>query len=56
MGVALASVVARTVFASGRVTHHRITGAILIYLSIAVIFTALFTMIGLLVPDAFYGL
>ncbi len=56
MGVAMASVVARTVFAAGRVTHHRIIGAILVYLSIAVTFTALFTMIGLLVPDAFSGM
>jgi hypothetical protein len=56
MGIALTGVVARTVFASGRVTHHRITGAILVYLSIAVIFTALFTIIGLFVPNAFSGL
>jgi|SRR6267378_3371017 len=56
LGVALAGVVARTVFAPGRVTHHRIIGAVLVYLSIAVIFTALFTMIGLLVPDAFSGM
>jgi hypothetical protein len=56
MGIALTAVVARTVFASGRVTHHRITGAILVYLSIAVIFTALFTIIGLFVPNAFSGL
>jgi Ion channel len=56
MGIALAGVVARTVFAPGRVTHHRIIGAILVYLSIAVIFTALFTIIGLLVPNAFSGM
>jgi hypothetical protein len=56
MGATLAAVVARTVFAPGRVTHHRIIGAILVYLSIAVIFTALFTMIGLLVPNAFSGM
>jgi Ion channel len=56
MGVALSGVVARTVFAQGRVTHHRIIGAILVYLSIAVVFTALFTMIGLLVPNAFSGM
>src|SRR5216684_3441110 len=56
MGVALAIVVVRTVFASGRVTHHRIIGAILVYLSVAVTFTALFTMIGLLVPKAFSGM
>jgi hypothetical protein len=56
MGVALACVVARTVFAPGPVTYHRIIGAILVYLSIAVTFTALFTMIGLLVPNAFSGM
>jgi hypothetical protein len=56
MGATLAAVVARTVFAPGRVTHHRIIGAILVYLSLAVIFTALFTMIGLLVPNAFSGM
>jgi hypothetical protein len=56
MGFTLAGVDAGTVFASGRVTHHRIIGAILVYLSVAVIFTALFTMIGLLVPKAFSGM
>jgi hypothetical protein len=56
MGVALAGVVAPTVFAPGRVTHHRIIGAILVYLSIAVIFTALLTIIDILVPDAFSGM
>jgi hypothetical protein len=56
MGVTLAGVVARTVFAQGRVTHHRIIGAILVYLSTAVIFTALFAIIGLLVPNAFSGM
>jgi len=56
MGVTLAIVVSRTVFAPGRVTFHRIVGAILVYLSIAVIFTALFTMIGLFVPHAFSGM
>ena len=35
MGVVLICVVARAVFSPGRVTHHRITGAILVYLSIA---------------------
>jgi hypothetical protein len=56
MGVAMVGVVARTVFAAGRVTHHRITGAILVYLSIALTFTALFTIVGLLVPNAFSGM
>src|SRR5450432_2159384 len=56
MGVAMVGVVARTVFAAGRVTHHRITGAILVYLSVALIFTSLFTIVGLLVPNAFSGM
>jgi hypothetical protein len=56
MGVAMVSVVARTVFATGRVTHHRIIGAILVYLSVAVTFSALFTIVGLLVPNAFSGM
>jgi hypothetical protein len=56
MGVVLAWIVARTVFAPGRVTHHRIIGAILVYLSIALTFTALYTMVGLLVPNAFSGM
>jgi hypothetical protein len=56
MGVALAGVVARTVFAPGRVTYHRIIGAILVYLSVALIFTSLFTIVGLIVPNAFSGM
>jgi len=56
MGVALAYVVARTVFARGRVTYHRIIGSILVYLSIAVTFVALYTIVGLLVPNAFSGM
>jgi hypothetical protein len=56
MGVAMVGIVARTVFATGRVTHHRIIGAVLIYLSIAVTFSALFTIAGLLVPNAFSGM
>src|SRR5450631_1082041 len=56
MGITMAVVVARTVFAAGRVTQHCIIGAVLVYLSIALTFTALFTMIGLLVPGAFSGM
>ena len=56
MGVAMIGVVSRTVFATGRVTHHRIIGAILVYLSLAVIFTSLFTIVGLLVPNALSGM
>jgi hypothetical protein len=56
MGTALIGVVARAVFSSGRVTHHRIIGAILIYLSIALTFVALYSIVGLLVPKAFSGI
>jgi Ion channel len=56
MGVALIFVVGRTVFAPGRVNYHRIVGAILVYLSIAVTFVALFTFVGLLIPKAFSGM
>jgi hypothetical protein len=55
-GIVLSSVVARAVFSPGRVTHHRITGAILVYLSIALTFVALYTFVGLLVPKAFSGM
>jgi Ion channel len=56
MGTALAYVAARAVFAAGRVSYHRIIGAILVYLSVAVTFTALYTIVGLLFPQAFSGL
>jgi hypothetical protein len=56
MGVMLGSVVARAVFAPGRVTYHRIIGAILVYLSVALIFVALYTITGMLVPNAFSGM
>ena len=56
MGITLACVVAPAAFGSGRVTYHHIMGAILLYLTIAVTFVALFTFIGSLVPRAFFGL
>jgi Ion channel len=56
MGTTLGYVVARAVFAAGRVSYHRIVGAILVYLSVAVTFSALFTIMGLLVPKAFSGM
>jgi Ion channel len=56
MGTVLISVVARAVFSSGRVTHHRIIGAILVYLSAALTFVALYSIVGLLVPNAFSGM
>jgi Ion channel len=56
LGVALSWVVARAVFAPGRITYHRIMGAILLYLTIGVTFVALYTFLGLLIPDAFSGI
>jgi hypothetical protein len=56
MATTLGWVVARATFAPGRVTYHRVMGAVLLYLTIAVTFAALFTFVGSLVPKAFYGM
>jgi hypothetical protein len=56
MGIVLVGVVARAVFSPGRVNYHRIIGAILVYLSIALTFVALYSFVGLLVPHAFSGM
>ena len=56
MGITLGFVVSRAVFAPGRVTRHHIMGAVLLYLTIAITFVAVFTFIGSLVPRAFSGL
>ena len=49
-GIMLAWAVTPAVFGPGRVTHHHIMGAILLYLTIAIIFVALFTFVGSAVP------
>ena len=54
-GLTLSSVVARAVFAPGKVTFHRIIGAVLLYLSIGWTFVGLFSLVALAVPDAFKG-
>src|ERR1700724_3392488 len=56
MGITMGVVVSRAVFAPGRVTHHHVMGAVLLFLTIAITFVALFTFIGSLVPKAFSGL
>jgi hypothetical protein len=56
LGAMLVWMVARAVFSPGRVTYHRIIGAILVYLSVALTFVALYSIVGLLVPDAFSGM
>jgi hypothetical protein len=49
-------VVAHAVFGSGRITYHRIVGAILLYLLTAVMFATLFAVVGLSISDAFKGI
>ncbi|HKA78054.1 MAG TPA: ion channel [Pseudolabrys sp.] len=55
-GVTLNIVIARAVFAPGRVNLHRIVGAILLYLVIGFTFVAMYCFVALMVPDAFTGL
>ena len=54
--VTLGFIVARQVFERGQVTFHRIVGAVLLYMLIAVAFGSLFMLAGLLAPNAFSGL
>ena len=54
LGLTLSCVVARAVFAPGRITYHRIMGAILLYLTIGVTFVALYTFVGLLIPETIF--
>lgn len=54
--VAISLVIARAVFASGRVTHHRIQGAVVLYLNIAVAFTSAYRLVAELNPGAFSSL
>jgi Ion channel len=56
VGMALAYVVARAVFGPGRITYHRINGAVLLFLAIGEIFVGLFALLALLAPHAFSGL
>jgi VanZ family protein len=55
-GLTLGIVVTRAVFAPGRVTFHRIIGAVLLYLNIGLTFAALFCFVALMVPNAFSGM
>jgi len=49
-------VVARAVFAQGRVTYHRIVGAVLLYMLVALAFVPLFVIVGSLASKPFSGL
>jgi len=56
IAIALGAVVADAVFRHGRVTYHRIVGAVLLYLLIGLGFGTLFVLLGLSFPDAFKGI
>jgi len=55
-GLTLGVVVARVVFGPGRVTYHRVIGAVFLYLDIGLVFVALFGFIAVLVPNSFSNL
>jgi hypothetical protein len=50
---AISLVIGQAVFGPGRVTHHRIQGAIVLYLNIAVAFTSAYRLAAELSPNAF---
>jgi hypothetical protein len=54
--LALGFVVARAVFRPGRVTYHRVAGAVLLYLIIGQTFVALYAFTALAAPNAFTNL
>jgi Ion channel len=54
--LAISWVISRAVFAAGRITHHRIEGAIILYMNIAMIFTSAYRLIVELDPAAFQHL
>src|SRR5262249_21741966 len=53
---ALTWVVAHAVYAPGRITFHRLQGAVVLYLSVATIFAAAYGLIWELSPGAFVNL
>jgi hypothetical protein len=54
--LALTWVVAQAVYAPGRITAQRLQGAVVIYLSVAILFAAAYGMIWELMPGAFANL
>ena len=55
-GLTLSVVVARAVFGPGRITYHRIVGAVLLYLTIGLTFVALYGFVALAAREAFTNL
>jgi ion channel len=56
LGGALIGVVARAVFAPGRVTYHRLVGTLVLYLLIGTTFAGIYGTLGVLVPHPFRGM
>jgi hypothetical protein len=54
--VALSFVIARVVFRGGRVSFHRVQGAILLYLNLALMFFIFYRLLSITVPDSFANL
>jgi hypothetical protein len=52
----LSAVIARAVFGPGRVTIHRVQGAIVLYFNFALFFFTVYQLVNVLVVDAFTGL
>jgi hypothetical protein len=52
----LSIVIAQAVFGPGRVTVHRVQGAVLLYLNFALFFQVIYRLLNTLVPNAFTGL
>jgi len=52
----LSTVIAKAVFGPGRVTTHRVQGAIVLYFNFALFFFTVYQLVNALVPDAFTGL
>jgi hypothetical protein len=55
ISLALILEVGRVVFGPGRITYHRVMGAILLYLAMGLAFAALFALIGVASDTAFSG-
>jgi hypothetical protein len=53
---AVSLVIAQAVFGSGRVTWHRVQGAVVLYLNLALFFFTIYRFIDVLAPAAFKGL
>lgn len=56
IGAVIIWVVGRAVISPGRVTYHRVIGAVLLYLAIGLLFVGLYTLNDVLHPGSFNGM